>query len=284
MVDFDELWDYGRPAETEAKFRALLPEAEAAGDADYLAQLLTQLARTLGLQRQFAAAHELLDRVEGVAQAGTIAQVRCLLERGRCFNSAGDKGAARPLFMAAYEQAAVLGADFYTVDALHMLAIVDPSAAQIEWNEQALAVAAQSDDPRARGWVGSLTNNLAWTYHDLGNYDRALVLFEQALAFRQAQGNAENIRVAKWCIARTLRSLGRVEEALARQQELAAGEQDGYVFEELGECLLLLGRAEEARPYFGQAYGLLSQDGWLVANEGARLERLKRLGEGEIGD
>ncbi|MCA9998034.1 MAG: hypothetical protein KDE56_19875, partial [Anaerolineales bacterium] len=91
MVDFDELWDYGRPAETEAKFRALLPEAEAAGDADYLAQLLTQLARTLGLQRQFAAAHELLDRVEGVAQAGTIAQVRCLLERGRCFNSAGDK-------------------------------------------------------------------------------------------------------------------------------------------------------------------------------------------------
>lgn len=284
MINFDELWDYGRPAETEAKFRALLPEAEAAGDAEYLAQLLTQLARTLGLQRQFAAAHELLDRAETLAEAGSVAQVRYWLERGRCFNSAGDKVAARPFFMAAYEQAAALGADFYAVDALHMLAIVAPPAAQISWNEQALALAVQSADPRARGWVGSLTNNLGWTHHDLGNYERALALFEQALALRQAQGAAEPIRIAKWCIARTLRSLGRVEEALAQQQALAEGEQDGYVFEELGECLLLLGRIEEARPYFAQAYALLSQDGWLVANEPARLERLKELGWGEIGD
>ena len=99
MINVDELWDYGRPAETEAKFRALLPEAEAAGDAEYLAQLLTQLARTLGLQQQFAAAHELLDRAEALAEADSVAQVRYLLERGRCFNSAGDKATARPLFM-----------------------------------------------------------------------------------------------------------------------------------------------------------------------------------------
>lgn len=280
MINFDELWDYGRPAETEAKFRALLPEAEAAGDAEYLAQLLTQLARTLGLQRQFVAAHELLDRAETLAEAGSVAQVRYLLERGRCFNSAGDKATARPLFMAAYEQAAALEADFYAVDALHMLAIVDPSAAQISWNEQALALAAQSADPRARGWVGSLTNNLGWAHHDLGNYERALALFEQALAFRQEQGAAEPIRIAKWCVARTLRSLGRVEEALAQQQALAQGEQDGYVSEELGECLQLLGRMDEARPHFGQAYEMLSQDGWLVANEPARLERLKQLWQG----
>ena len=48
-------------------------------------------------------------------------------------------------------------------------------------------------------------------------------------------------------------------EALAEQQALAAeleaeGEVDGYVDEELAECLLALGRGDEARPYFSRAY------------------------------
>ena len=56
-------------------------------------------------------------------------------------------------------------------------------------------------------------------------------------------------------------------------------EQDGYVFEEIAECLLILGRAAESQPYFAQAYALLSQDIWLVAQEKERLEHLKQLGE-----
>lgn len=56
---------------------------------------------------------------------------------------------------------------------------------------------------------------------------------------------------ATWCVARTLRSLNRVEESLSRQMELkeefeSAGESDGYVFEEIGECLLVMKRANEA--------------------------------------
>jgi len=74
-------------------------------------------------------------------------------------------------------------------------------------------------------------------------------------------------------------------QALALQQELLADweksgeEQDGYIFEEVAECLFVLGRAAESRPYFAQAYALLSQDPWLVAHEKERLERLKQLGE-----
>lgn len=78
--------------------------------------------------------------------------------------------------------------------------------------------------------------------------------------------------------------MGRLDEALTKQQALLleseqSGEPDGYVFEELGECLLALGRADEARPYFAQAYALLSQDAWLAADEPQRLERLKALSE-----
>jgi tetratricopeptide (TPR) repeat protein len=83
--------------------------------------------------------------------------------------------------------------------------------------------------------------------------------------------------------ARTLRSLGRVEEALSKQLILkeefeSAGESDGYVFEEIGECLLSLGSAEEARPYFSQAYTILSGDLWLAEQEPERMARLKELG------
>jgi tetratricopeptide (TPR) repeat protein len=90
------------------------------------------------------------------------------------------------------------------------------------------------------------------------------------------------VRIALWAEARTLRSLGRVEEALALQQELlrefdTLGEPDGYVYEELAECLAALGH-DEARSYFARAYETLSRDPWLAESEPARLERLRDLG------
>ena len=73
--------------------------------------------------------------------------------------------------------------------------------------------------------------------------------------------------------------LGDVEVALATQRELERGdESDGFIKEEIGECLLALGEAESARPYFRRAYELLSTLDW-VAEDEARMQRLKELGE-----
>ncbi len=82
------------------------------------------------------------------------------------------------------------------------------------------------------------------------------------------------------CVARTLREMGQVEAALAilRQLEAAEEEEDGFVYEELGECLHALGKPGEARPYFRKAYELLSQIDW-VAGDAEQLERLRSLGE-----
>ena len=100
--------------------------------------------------------------------------------------------------------------------------------------------------------------------------------------FRTDFPNEGRARIARWAIARTLRALGEVDEALAMQTALleenrARSEEDGYVYEELGECLLLLGAEVEARPYFAEAYRLLSRDSWLSTNEPNRLARLKAL-------
>jgi tetratricopeptide (TPR) repeat protein len=152
---------------------------------------------------------------------------------------------------------------------------------------EAIELAERSEDQRARGWLGSLYNNTGWTYHDLKQYDKALESFEKALKFQEEKGNEEGIRIARWTVARTYRSMGRIEEALQIQKELEQEfeqkgiQQDGYVYEEIGECLLLLKKNEESRKYFKLAYDLLSKDPWLAANQPERLERIKELGQVE---
>lgn len=281
---FDDLWDYNQPGVTEARFYALLPQV--ANDPARQAELLTQIARAQGLQRHFEDAHTTLDQVQaGLSTAPARVQIRYLLERGRVFNSAGKVAEARPLFLEAWESAKAANADFYAIDAAHMLGIIEPPAEQRTWNRLALALTEETTDQRAKKWLGSLSNNLGWSYFAEGDYTTALDCFTKALAAREAQGNGEQIRIARWCIAKTQRMLGHIQEALAMQQALLAqteqlGEPDGYVYEELGECYLALQQPAQAAPYFAQAYALLTQDAWLVANEGERLARLQTLGQG----
>jgi tetratricopeptide (TPR) repeat protein len=212
-------------------------------------------------------------------------KVRYLLERGRVLSSAGDPERARPCFEEALHAAQKLSADFYAVDALHMLAIIAAPEQSLALNLQAIQMAESSYQENARNWLGSLYNNTGWSYHGLGDYSSALKIFEKAEAWQRAKGRIDETRIAQWCVARTLRSLGLVEEALSKQMALkhaweAEGvEKDGFVFEEIGECLLLLQRGEEARRYFSKAYEILSQDPWLAEGEPERLARLKLLGE-----
>ncbi len=286
LPDFDTLWDYSDPAATEAKFRALLPVAEKAADTDYVLQLMTQIARALGLQRKFDAANKTLDLVEPrLAREGAVVKARYLLERGRVLNSSGQPDEALTFFEEAWDVADEHDEDFYAVDAAHMVAIVerDPDV-QLIWNMRALELALKTDDERAKKWPGSLHNNIGWSYHDTGEYELAMEQFEAALAWRQKEGNVRLIRIAEWCVGRVQRSLGEVEAALKRQQDLLQeyeqdGEKPGYTYEEIAECLYELGRKDEAKSFFKKAYYVLSQDIWLQAHEAERLERLKRLGE-----
>lgn len=284
-LDFESLWNYSDPAGTERVFRERLAAIDGQTPESYRLQLLTQLARTLGLQRRFDEAHQMLDEIEPrLADADATVAVCYGLERGRVFNSSGRRDEARPLFEAAWQRACEAGLDGYAVDAAHMVAIVCQGEEALRWNRLALELAERSASPRARNWLGSLYNNIGWTLHDAGDYAQALEIFEKAVAFRAEQQQPRELRIAHWCVARALRSLGQVETALARQEALEAewkefGEDDGYVFEELGECLLALGRTEAARPWFARAHATLSCDAWLAAEEPQRLERLQTLGQ-----
>jgi tetratricopeptide (TPR) repeat protein len=248
--EIDARWDFTRPEESERRFRVLLDEIEAGTGA--AAEVLTQIARSQGLQGRFEEAHRTLDGVEPLLGAhASRPRARYLLERGRVLNSSGRPEEAFPLFIHALGVALAAGEDFYAVDAAHMAAIVSPGDNVLNWNRRGLAMAEASRDPRARRWRGSLYNNLGWAHHDRGEFDEALRCFEQALEARQAQGEAALVRAAQWCVARGLRSLGRAEDALAIQRALLAehrrlgtGARDVYA--ELIACLESLGRHEEA--------------------------------------
>jgi tetratricopeptide (TPR) repeat protein len=282
LPDFDALWNYADPAASESSFGALLPEARTSGDAAYLGQLLTQVARAQGLQGKFDEAHSTLDEVTDLTGAAPLVRIRYLLERGRVLNTSGHAEASRPLFLEAWQLASSAGEEFHAADAAHMLGIVETPETQLGWSLRALELAERTRDPRTRGWLGPLYNNIGWTYHDLGRYDVALSYFQASLEWRRQEGKPKETRIAAWSVARGLRSLGRYAEALAMQRENLAqvessGDPAGYIEEEIGECLLALGREEEARLHFAGAYQLLSQDARLVAHEDQRLKRLKDL-------
>ncbi|MBK9712581.1 MAG: tetratricopeptide repeat protein [Kouleothrix sp.] len=280
--ELDQLWDYDDPAASEARFASLLATlpAEAAAHAE----ALTQIARAQGLQRRFDAARQTLDVVQArLAALPPRIVARYLIERGRALNSAGQPEHARPLFLESWRLARACGADFYAIDAAHMLAIVAAADEQQQWNLAALDLAERTADQRAKRWLGSLHNNIGWACHDRGERAAALEHFEKALAAREQQGQPRETRVARWCVGRALRSLGRHEEALTIQRRLHAehaqrGEVDGYVEEELGELLLLTSSADEAQPHFARAYAALAADAWLAEHEAARLARLRALG------
>lgn len=287
--NFDAMWDYQNPDVTEVKFREILPllknSAEFTYDAGYHAELLSQIARAQGLQEKFTEAHKTLDEAEKLLTEDLkTAKVRYLLERGRVYNSSGFSDKAKPLFLEAWKFGNVNNLDLYAIDAAHMMGIVVPYQQQLEWSLKALDLTEKTEDKRAKGWLGPLYNNIGWTYHDLQEYEKALELFEKALKWRREINDEYSIRIQKWNIARTFRSLGRIDEALEIQLALKKEfeekqlDQDGYVFEELGELYLIKDNQTEAKKYFKLAFEYLSKDKWLQQNEPERLKRLKDLG------
>lgn len=267
--DLDALWDYARPALSEQRFRAALVQAR--GDEALILQ--TQIARSLGLRRDFEGARALLLSLEPqLATAGPEARVRQALELGRSFISASHpsaqrtpeaREAARRAYLAALAEARAAGLDGLAVDALHMMAFVDSAPAdQLRWNREALALAETSPQPAARRWRASLQNNLGLSLRELGRPQEALQAFQAALALREQEADGgSRLRIARWMVAHQLRLLGETEAALSQQLALeqacaAAGQPDPYVFEELEILYRARGDAARAAHYAQRRAGM----------------------------
>ena len=222
-MDIESFWEYGDPAASEARFR----EALGAAKGDERLELLTQVARTYSLRKDFDTAHGVLAEVEKqLPEAGARPRVRYLLELGRTLNSAGEKEKARSHFLRAWELARESGEEGLAVDAAHMVAITHAgTGVGVEWNQRALAQARESKAPKARALIPAMYNNMAWDLHELKRHEEALVAFQKALDEWTARGRPRQIQVAKWSLAQALRAVNRMDEAAKIEKTL---EEEGF--------------------------------------------------------
>jgi tetratricopeptide (TPR) repeat protein len=262
------LWDFDDLAASEARFQAQL--AQETSDAGR-AEVLTQLARVEGLRGEFERCDVLLDEAERLGGA----EARVLLERGRRERSSGRPGAGTTQFEEAFELALARGETVIAVDAAHMLAIVGDCEA---WTARAAEIAASSDDPGVRYWLGPLYNNLGWSRYDAGDAAGALDAFELALASRERDDPRPHSRaIARYAVGKALRALGRADEAAAALEECVAwaaeaGVEDSYFHEELAEDYAALGDIAAARAQARRALELSADD-----DDPTRLDRLRDL-------
>lgn len=181
----DVLWDFSDPVASEGRLRTAA--AQTTGSARD--ELLTQVARSLGLQERYDEAAALLSTID--RDTPTV-RARLALEHGRVHNSAGRAAQAIPFF----EEAATEKVDpFLVVDALHMLAIADPARSDSA-TTRALGVLEAVTDERTLRWRVALHNNRGWSLFDAGDPAAALTEFEKALDAAQRWGTPQQVRWA----------------------------------------------------------------------------------------
>ncbi len=195
-VNINKLWNFQNTEDTRKKFHALRLE------------LLTQIARTHGLEGDFDKAHAVLDEVEKELDAAPgVVKVRYLLERGRTLNSSDKPAEAVALFHKAFELGRDIGEHGYAVDALHMVAYAekDPKV-KLGWEEKAVAYAEKSKDERALKWLGTLYNNMTWSYFDMGEFEKGLDTARKGEAwFAERHKDTRGHRIARWSVGKLLR-------------------------------------------------------------------------------
>ena len=203
LESFDGLWGLGYPVLVEEKLRELLPQAESLQDKAIYLQILTQIALAQALQGKFDEAHSTLDTVQALLTPEyELARVRYLLERGRVYQQAERISEAHDFFVQSFDLSKKNKFDFHTINAAHMIAIVAPKAEEkMRWNQRAIELAEKTSDERARTWLGSLYHNLGQNFLEVQQYEKALCAFKKALEYREKEGYAPNVRVAKWAIA-----------------------------------------------------------------------------------
>ncbi|MGZ3709170.1 MAG: tetratricopeptide repeat protein, partial [Bdellovibrionota bacterium] len=276
--------------ETERQLHELLYQARALEKRDLSREieLTALLARSQGLQGKLDDARGNIKKaeqmLEGAESYRVSAKICFLIEKGRLMILEKIPSQARPLFAEAWQLAGNSGEDYFRIEAAQLLAAIEPQKVQKEWILKALALSETSPQPRARRCQGSLFATLGWMQFEMRQYDTALGTFQKALSCIQAEALPRKRIVAKWAIARTLRALNRVDEALEMQKDLLAEAErtnmkDGYVYEELAECLQTLKKTTEAQVYFDLAYRELSKNEWLADNKAERIKRLKGLGK-----
>ena len=167
-------------------------------------------------------------------------------------------------------------------DAAHMVALVAGERESfVDWTSRGIELA-ETHEPAAY-WAGPLLNNLGWEYFEAGELEPALDAFERALQARERDpGNSDGLSLARYALGKTLRALGRADEAIALLEPAVLwatsnDRPDGWFHEELAQDYAAAGRVVDARAQARLAIRLLEADDPTFADDAERRARLEAL-------
>ncbi len=253
--------------------------------ADDSIENLVQLARVLDLQQKTEEAQSALSRARSLfletrASQPLRTEIRLLLEEGRHWCLAMNPNRAQNLFVQAWNTANTTH-DFFSVEAAVLLSLCVSPKDQPAWLKQAGKIAEKSQDDLTKLWLPHVQILMGWSSFDMRQFDQALSFFELAKAGLNQPRARVDIVALKWSIARCLRAVNRLPEALAIQQEILqlgnSSFSSGFIFLEIAECLQLLQKHNEAKEYFEKAHVELSKDVWYADNKVDEILRMKHL-------
>ncbi len=286
--DVDGFWADKTLSQTEFAIRETLHQQQSDDQKLNRIETLTQLVRLLNILGNPSEAAATLKQAQDIIascepSAHRIrAEIRLALEHGRHLWLARNPARAQSFLNHAWTLATTNKEYFFAIDAALMLAITQPPKFQNEWINKALNLAEKTDEPQAKLWLTHLYLVKGWQFFDFHRYDEALQNFTKAFERPRDKGVTTNLQVIRWSMARALRSLNKLSEALEIQNTLlvelsSAGQKNGFVLLEIAECLQLLQKTEEAKSFYESAYNELSADTWYLDNHKAELNRMQFL-------
>lgn len=254
----------------------------AANDTSAQIEALSQLSRCRLTQNDFEGAKLWLVRAEKIASDKYPGGwTRFLGVKGRLEWREGQNEAATKTFkeMYAYAKGYDL-ADRY-LDASRMIAITGTPAEQIEWGSLGVK---EAEATGHLDMLPSLCNNLASTYADQKDYERAYELYVKAREYHWRFSGETGKLYADYQIGWVLTMLGRYDEALtwlrpslAWAERLGNDDVQGQACADMGDIAAAKGDKEDASAMYKRSLGHLKKAGY----EQSSPEILKKI-EGKL--
>ena len=133
----------------------------------------------------------------------------------------------------------------------------------LDWAERGLRVAEELQLPHTRG---VLYNNLAKIYGNLGQRDRALTFYQQALLILEEVGTRAEVAMALSNLGTAYASVGKSERALNYYQralpileEVGDRHTQGIILNNMGKLYSDTGQREQALQYYHRALPILEE-------------------------
>jgi putative two-component system response regulator len=210
--------------------------------------------------------HALQARVVARAEQDRVGEAEALYRLASLAHADGDPEDAFGLAMEASEIAAATGATAVQAWAVHMLGVVHYQAANfseaLEHCMRSLELyRAATDGVEA----GNILNTIAAIYHSMGDNDRAIVTYEQALAASEPYGRTDLVALVMGNIARIRSSRSEYLPAVSmgrKAVEIAREHQPSIVtnlLADLAEAYMGLADHQKAAECFAEARRVLEQ-------------------------